>query len=113
MAAEHFTKLDIPTLSDAEQAAIDSQCGCRGCVWFRGAIEAVVVHASQGGMSAPRLAMNLAAVVGTTLGQAADDDHASDFVDEVAAKMKPFAELANRAAQAADLRAATEGATRQ
>ena len=99
--------------TEAEKEALGRLCQCGGCMWFRGALEAVIVHASQNGMKPSVMATNLAAVGGSTLGQIAEDGHASDFIDEVATRMKPFAELASRGAQAADLRDATEGATRQ
>lgn len=113
MANDHFHTQDIPAPSDLERAALAQQCHCTGCANFRNALEDVIVAASQSGMSAPRLAMNVASVVGASIGQLAITNHASDFVDELAARMKPFAEMANRAAQAADLREEASRATRQ
>lgn len=113
MADEYINEQDIPAPSHRELAALAEQCQCGGCKRFRNALERVLVDASQGGMASQRLALNVAAVVGATIGQLAVNDHASDFVDEVAARMKPFAEMANRAAQAADLREALEGSTVQ
>lgn len=99
--------------TEAEKEALRRLCQCEGCMWFRGALETVIVHASQNGMKSSVMATNFAAVAGSTLGQIAENGHASDFIDEVAERMKPFAELASRGAQAADLRDATDGATVQ
>jgi hypothetical protein len=110
--AEQLTA-DMPELTDAEREILAGMCGCAGCNAFRSALEDLFIKASMDGMSPPCLVRNVAAAAGTTLGQLAEDDGAAALIADVCATMTPFAEMANRAAQAVALRYATEGATCQ